>query len=83
LIYDRHGASIPVLDVGRGSPADGKTVAITLSLSLMKLPALAAKSVDRLTLNISIGMLPVGDRVSGRESRPLTSTGSNSICFSS
>jgi hypothetical protein len=54
--------SIPSLDIGGGgNPPAGPAAAVTLSLSLMKLPALAAKSVDRLTLNILVGMLPAGN----------------------
>jgi hypothetical protein len=53
-------SSIPVLHIGSGSPANAPSAAVTLSLSLMKLPALAAKSVDRLTLKIIVGMLPAG-----------------------
>ncbi|MCS3482422.1 hypothetical protein [Bradyrhizobium elkanii] len=54
-------SSIPVLKIGSGGPAAGPSAAVTLSLSLMKLPALAAKSVDRLTLKILVGMQPAGD----------------------
>ena len=52
--------SIPVLHIGSGGPTAGPSAAITLSLSLMKLPALASKSVDRLTLKILVGMQPAG-----------------------
>ena len=55
--------NLPVLISGGNSgPPTGatKTTAVSLSISLMKLPALAAKSVDRLTLNLVIGMVPNG-----------------------
>jgi hypothetical protein len=56
--------SLPTLFSGGNASPPGdttkKTTAVTLSISLMKLPALAAKSVDRLTLNLVIGMLPNG-----------------------
>ncbi|MEY9699511.1 hypothetical protein ABIE71_002254 [Bradyrhizobium diazoefficiens] len=54
--------SVPALDIkGGGKPPNSPTASLTLSLSLMKLPALAAKSINRLTLNILVGMLPAGD----------------------